>query len=160
MFPIHFYSKTTPEIYYKMSNKTALEQLQELDCEYEERKRQIRQSAISELAKALSVKKEELRALEEQYEALVGRPVRSEAGAKSGEKQTRRRLSRDEHHALVERIRVFVGSRPEGVKMAEIVNAGGESVSATRKALASIQEIRTEGRKATTIYKFWSVFVR
>lgn len=132
-----------------MSANPVLEQLKELDNEYNQKKQELRNQAIAELEREIQTKEDELQKLYKIYKDLVGRPYRS---TQTKQKQ-RRRLNKEQLEALAEKIRNFLASKPEGAKISEILAVTNETTTLTRRALELIPGLKKEGVKATTVYK-------
>jgi hypothetical protein len=131
--------------------QNALEQLAVLEREFEQKKQEIRQAAVSELVKEIAKAKERLEELQNQYALLTGKDLRGNTVSESG---TRKRLSKTEQESLKNTLLSYLQANP-GSKMGDLVKAGGESTSATRKALLALREenkITSKGEKANTVY--------
>lgn len=131
-----------------MEIDTIHSKLNELDKEYELKKKAITQEAENILLAAIDAKKAELKKLEEEYAKLRGKVSR--ASKTTGKRQ---RLTREQQVAVQQRLADFLRSRPDGARMRELVAAGGVSPVATRRILLQIPGIQSEGARATMTYK-------
>jgi uncharacterized coiled-coil protein SlyX len=130
-----------------IETSNALEQMRQLEQEYQEKKKAIQSSVVQEIVRAIAAKKQELADLEAQYTSLTGKNLKGEKAT------TRRRLSGTEQSALKNNVEAFLRSKPEGAKMKEIAATVGESNAAIRRAISQLSSIRSEGAKAATVYK-------
>lgn len=128
-------------------SQTALDQIKAIQEKAEQEIATLKAKAISELVQRIAATKETLASLEEEYKALTGKDLK---GASTSGQRTR--LTSDEKAALVESVTGILKNHKDGVKISAIVEQTGKPVSAVRKALSSIKEVKTTGNKASTLY--------
>lgn len=128
---------------------TALEKIQAIQLEAEQKIAALKQEAITELVKKIAETKAELAALEEEYTALTGRNLKGEKADNEGK---RIRLSEEEKAALTVSVTEILKEATSGIKFGEIVSKTGAPISAVRNTLKGIKSIRTTGQKASTLY--------
>lgn len=122
--------------------------LLDLEKEFEQRRREITQSAERELLAAIDAAKGHVKKLEDEYAKLIGKAPKQLKG--TGKRQ---RLTREEQDAARQRLSDFLRSKPEGARMKELVAAGQVNAVSVRRLLGQLEGLRTEGARATMIYK-------
>lgn len=121
----------------------------------------LRQEAARELAKKLSEAKDVVKKLEEEYEAVTGKPVRDKnidsQPLHNGTAGRAKRLSTQEIAELTAKIRTIIKGCRTGVGIKEIkthLRTEGLEVAKSQvvKALKSIEGLTSSGQRAATIY--------
>lgn len=136
---------------------TAIEKIKAIQDKAEQEIAELRREAASELARKISVAKEELRALEAEYEAVTGKPVRASTETPEDTGKRAKRLTKDEEKELSEKIKVALKGWKTGMKLKDIIKEMGiQGVEASenqiRKALKGAKGVTTTGERASTLY--------
>lgn len=100
--------------------KSAIEQLEELEKQHQDKIANIKASAVTEITKRINELNEEKAKLAEQYKKLTGKDLKGNPVAKSSGGGERVRLSDEESEELITKIKkLLTGSK--GLKMSEIL---------------------------------------
>lgn len=119
----------------------------------------IRQEAASDIAKKLAEAREVVQRLEEEYEAITGKPVRETPLASNPPEFAgrARRLTPQEVAGLTAKITSIIKGCKTGVGLKEIrIHLQRDGVEAVKsqivKSLKSIEGLTSSGHKASTVY--------
>jgi len=122
--------------------------LSDLEKEFEKRKKEITQSVEKDLLSAIEAKKAELKKLEDEFAKLVGKAPKA-----AKDRGKRRRITREELAQAKKAILELLRSKPQGVRMKELVAVSGASPVAIRRILSAESGVTSQGARATMIYQ-------
>jgi len=114
----------------------------------------LKKEAISELAKQIAAKKQELKELEASYIDLTGKNLKGETTGTGGTKKRRQRMTASDKEAAGKAILKFLADNPAS-SMKAICEACGAPASIVRVLLKELP-VKKEGDRASTRYSLAS----
>jgi len=134
--------------------KTALEQLEQLEAEHQQKIAAIRESAVSELSNVIGDLKKKLKDAEEQYIKLTGKRLDgSSATEPKKEKGKRDRWTDDQKADLKQKVYDFLKAAKSPVKMADIVDTLKVEKKRISDAILTLDDkIKKDGKRVNMTY--------
>lgn len=126
---------------------TALEQLAELQAEFEKKSAAIKEQAQGELVLKIKEKKQELAELQQQYEALTGKPAKHTFGGDNGGEKRQR------HTITIEQVKKAIqGGAKNNADISAHLGVSKANVASKVKKEGKAAGIKSKGQRVNFEY--------